>query len=434
MMAEAPDIRMTPHRPRARARDASTQPHSTLHHGDVSAVLVFANLELLSENSTLRFLERAVTNVKQLPWSHKPARKSVWYLCNHGGPTARAFLREPARWLVGPAAPARIEWIMRFNPFKNHFNGCEEDPEAMRRKVATARRHVPLRLRLLDNLAFLNSSGTYYDWSHPNMSTVLRRAAIDCLPGIPFQPLLERKVWERSHLKLPHECANSRSASCASPKALSTGAVAALRARQAYPNATVYAVGFTGHCSFLNNASGGLSDECGSIHDFAKERRMLRSAGVHLVARRNWLTQGSLIPFLTTNRRYRLEAEHQPSVAAASTEPPVEPRGYTCVHNLNFLGACIEGAPCPFHNLSTNACRAQCTRHAPACGVFLHNRYGQCFLKARPRHEELSRTTLARDRREHATVSCFEEEATDEYTVTATPSAAGRTPRLVRIT
>ena len=88
MLAEAPDIRMTPHTPRARARDASTQPNSTLHHGDVSAVMIFANLELLSDKSTQQFLQRAVTNVKLLPWPHKPARKSVWYVCNHGGPTA----------------------------------------------------------------------------------------------------------------------------------------------------------------------------------------------------------------------------------------------------------------------------------------------------------------------------------------------------------
>ena len=91
---------------------------------------------------------------------------------------------------------------------------------------------------------------------------------------------------------------------------------------------------------------------------------------------------------------------------------------YTCVQNLNCRRMCIVHAPCPFRNLSAAACRKKCSR-SNACGVFVHNRYGECFLKAHAPHEEFGRAQISRDAPEHETISCFREDATDEYRVTA---------------
>lgn len=61
---------------------------------------------------------------------------------------------------------------------------------------------------------------------------------------------------------------------------LSTGAVAALAARLAYPaHIPVVAVGFTGKCSFLNKF-GEESNECAFLHNFTYERNLLTTAGI----------------------------------------------------------------------------------------------------------------------------------------------------------
>ena len=123
---------------------ASIQSNGSLLHLEVSVVLVFANLELLSERGTRRFLD-------QVAEKKVPHHKSVWVLSNHGGPTARAILRDAAKWLIGPVAPIQIDWIMRHNPFTGLLNGCE-NKTTMRRMVVSVCRHVPLRLLFLDNM------------------------------------------------------------------------------------------------------------------------------------------------------------------------------------------------------------------------------------------------------------------------------------------
>ena len=61
---------------------------------------------------------------------------------------------------------------------------------------------------------------------------------------------------------------------------LSTGAVAALTARTLHPAATVYAIGYSGGCSWLSPSDGRPDRSCERWHDFTAEREMLRRAGV----------------------------------------------------------------------------------------------------------------------------------------------------------
>ena len=370
------------------------------HAGAVSNVLVFANFELLSDNATRLFVSRLSAN----------HRKTVWWFCNHGGPTARAVLREPARWLAGPAAPTRIEWVLRANPFKHCINGCGRDPTAMRRMVESVRKNVPMRLHVLDNMV----PG---EWSNSIRANNLSRLAHDCLPGIPFQPLKERDVRKLSNVTLSRTRRKANGTKCQQVVSLSTGAVAALYARRMFPEATVYGVGFTGHCSFLN-AKGTPSDKCSRFHEFGKERSLLRSAGVKLVARPSWLTHAALGSFIgSKQQRYSYMNGLGVAAAAAGLASPFA-HDYVCADNLNVRKPCIKNEPCPLQHLTADACRVKCSQHAPACGIFMHNRYAQCFLKRRDTHEDISPAELRQDLPVHKTVSCYRKDADDEYRVT----------------
>ena len=154
-------------------------------HQPVSTVLVFANFELLSERRTQQFVQRVAGS----------GERSVWFFLNHGGPTSRSMMREPAEWLTGPAAPSRIEWVFKFNGVQRYLNGCDpREAEWTRWKVSTVQSAgIPLRVHVLDN-------GEWQEWEDQNRSAQLRNLTTACLPGVPFQPLRERRI--RTHSKV----------------------------------------------------------------------------------------------------------------------------------------------------------------------------------------------------------------------------------------
>ena len=78
--------------------------------------------------------------------------------------------------------------------------------------------------------------------------------------------------------------------------------------------------------------------------------------------------------------------------------------GYRCMAHRDLRASCIRdgGVGCPFRQVSSLAqCRALCDEYAGQCATFVHNRYGECYLRA-----ESAGAGVA-DERRHRTASCW---------------------------
>ena len=207
-----------------------------------------------------------------------PLASTALVFCNHGGPAARWYAERLFEEAAAP--PALVEWFLHYNGVKRWINACEGWTEELRTRTLRARFFLaaPLITHLLDN-------GQWQEWKFTGRAAgkaarYLRKAAKSCLalgPGSPEIPYIEASYERhlRHELKLPIDYSSS------GLKELSTGAVAALATRLAYPShVRVVAVGFSGRCSFLSPNSSSESTTCAKYHDFSRERSLLAAAGV----------------------------------------------------------------------------------------------------------------------------------------------------------
>lgn len=77
--------------------------------------------------------------------------------------------------------------------------------------------------------------------------------------------------------------------------------------------------------------------------------------------------------------------------------------GYTCVAHRDLRASCLRGGGvgCPFGQVgSLDQCRALCDEYPGQCYTFVHNRYGECYLRAE------SAGAGVPDERRHRTASC----------------------------
>ena len=121
-------------------------------------------------------------------------------------------------------------------------------------------------------------------------------------------------------------------------------------------------------------------------------KAILRRAGMRFKASLGrfgeelWVNDALLAARVAENRR--------PPPPAASVPATLQ---FTCQRDVHAGGLCLHGA-CPHKNVEAERCRAMCA-HKRACGSFMHNRYGECYLKT---NELTTRADLAT----HGTVAC----------------------------
>ena len=75
---------------------------------------------------------------------------------------------------------------------------------------------------------------------------------------------------------------------------------------------------------------------------------------------------------------------------------------YACKPNRDYRAPCIraEGVGCPFREIRTPSdCASLCDEYESLCLTFVHNRYGECYLRTghsgagepdQPRHRTIS--------------------------------------------
>ena len=229
--------------------------------------LVFSNLQTLNIDQLLACAEADI-------------EKSTFVISNHGGPAA-SMLLTPSGGVHRPR-PARIDWWLRYDPFRRKLPGCEVVERLQRRtnylRITTLTVHIvandPNSLRFYSEYA--RKCGPFV--AH-NFSSLLLGAAARA-------PQTFARSAERGFLGIPP----------------STGFVAALHALGSHAaGVPVVAVGFTGHCSQLDSR-GHPNPSCRKIHDFDRELALLCAAGVRV---------GTLSPARCGNRCTVIRREYK---------------------------------------------------------------------------------------------------------------------------
>ena len=228
----------------------------------VNDCVVFSNSDLIVKEMAKRFAARI-----DVP-------RAVFVFCNHGGRAADKLLAPN-----GPR-PARVDWVINYNPYQDHLNGCPgKGPQPTQPLRDYGRSWTP-PLPVAFWVMVYNQ----------NMTAQISRLASACLGDNNFRLLDVKLVWTYAVAAASHSSALlSHKPPSQYRKHPSAGAIAALHERLSLPRGVhIHAIGFDGHCSKLKVVRTGASfrmvqdSHCSKFHDFAAERALMRPLGIRM--------------------------------------------------------------------------------------------------------------------------------------------------------